>query len=128
MAQAHSSRTQRRPASLGCFGWLTIAVLPLLIYVFQLLGKVSSMASCVAGMLLVLKVVVELRHARPQHRPRSPRQPPAPLVRRASQEALAGCYFCGEVHALRPYPIGDGVRVGVCQHCHCSLNLSRRST
>ncbi len=118
----------RRPATLGCFGWLTIAILPLLIYVFQLLGKVSSVASCVAGMLLVLKVVVELRHARPQHRPRaqrSLRQQPAPLVRRAPQEALAGCYFCGKVQMLRPYAIDDERRVGACQHCHRTLFLSR---
>jgi hypothetical protein len=127
MAHAHSRHTSRRSASLGCFGWLTIAVLPLLIYVFQLLGKISSAASCVAGMLLVLKVVVELRHARPLPRPRSPRQPSAPLVRRAPQEPLAGCYFCGKIQMLRPYAIDDERRVGACQHCHRTLFLSREN-
>ena len=102
---------------------LTTAIFPLLIYIFQLLGKASNAASGIAGMLLLLKIAVELR----QHRLHVPRSRQTSRRRRAPQETLAGCYFCEELHVLRPYHF-DGLRVGVCQHCYRNLHLSRRTT
>ena len=125
-----SARTSRRSTSLGgCSRTFTIAILPLLIYVFQLLGKASNTASCVAGMLFVLKVSIELRQSRQQPCSRMPRstRPPAPRVRHSPQTALAGCYFCEELRVLRPYWL-EGMHVGVCQDCYHSLLVSRWAT
>jgi hypothetical protein len=120
-----SSRTSRRPAPLGCSRMLTIALLPLLIYGFQLLGKASTVASVLAALLFVLKVILELRQARQQPYPRKPRaRPPVSRVSRPAQTALAGCYFCEELRVLRPYRL-EGIRVGICQECSHSLLVSR---
>jgi hypothetical protein len=72
-------------------------------------------------MLLVLKVMVELRHARQQQKPLRL----AHQRRHTTQHMVAGCYFCGYMRVLRP-SILEGMRVGVCQKCAASLRLSRR--
>ena len=113
-----SNRISRRCAPLGCSRTLTIAVFPLLIYVCQVFGKASGMAATLAGMLVVLKVLIEWHQ---QHRLQSSRQP------RASQAPIAGCYCCQRVRVLHPYHI-EGIRVGVCSHCQRSLKRSRHWT
>lgn len=113
-----SNRISRRCPPLGCSRTLTIAVLPLLIYVCQVFGKASGMAATLAGMLVVLKVLIEWHQ---QHRPQASRQPRAP------QAPIAGCYLCQRVQVLHPYHI-EGMRVGVCSSCQCSLKRSRRWT
>ncbi len=61
--------SSHHPIPLVCTQTFIIAVFPVLIYVCQWFGKVSSAAGCLSGMLLVLKMMVELRHARQQQKP-----------------------------------------------------------
>ncbi len=121
------TRSSRHPIPPGCSPLLTIVVFPLLIYLCQQFGKFSSIASSLAGMLLILKIVVELRHHLQQSRSRMLHPRSASPARRVSQNTLAACYFCEERHRLHPYTI-DGMRIGVCQHCYINLRFSRQYT
>ena len=117
------ARSSHHPTPLGCTQTLIIAIFPVLIYLCQWFDKANSVATCLAGMLLALKTVVELRsaHQQPKH-PRVLHPRSAHLRRRVAQQTVAGCYFCEEVCMLQPDSL-EGMRVGVCQKCSTSLRL-----
>jgi hypothetical protein len=88
---------------------LTIVVLPLTIYLLQLLSKVCMLAALAAGALVVLKMLLELLGA------------PAP-ARRQQLPPRVSCHYC-QRHAvsLRPHPHPDhrlppGTQV--CESCY----------
>ena len=120
MSQTHRTPTPHYTPSKH-YSTLTIAIFPLAIYFLQLLGKASALAACAAGILVVLKVIVELQH---HHRASVRRPSPPPTLVRV-QAPLAGCYLCGELHHLRPYQM-EGQRVGICRHCHHCMAFSGR--
>jgi hypothetical protein len=125
MSQTHRAPT-RHYTTPGCYSTLTIAILPLVIYFLQLFGKASSLAACAAGVLVVLKILIEWLHAW-HHDSQS-----APLLRPTSrprlvqvQPPLAGCFLCGQIRQLHPYEV-SGHRVGICQRCHHCVAVTGR--
>ncbi len=114
------TQTHRTPTSH--YTTLIVAIFPLAIYFFQLLGKVSSFAAGAAGVLVVLKVIVELHHHHAA--PRSSRPAPAPALIQV-EAPIAGCYLCQELRHLRPSNVG-GHRVGICQRCHHCLSFTNQ--
>ena len=93
---------------------LTVVVLPVAIYVLQLLGKVSALAALVAGILLGLKVLLELLSTPASVRPFSSR-------RRRSTPSIQ-CHYSQRHHIpLRLHPNPDhrlpsGTQV--CESCY----------
>ncbi len=120
---AHPSRRAPRRTP-GCYRTLTIVIFPVMIYLLQLFGKVSILATCASGTLVVCKAIVELRH----HQAASSRQS-RPLPSRSLlvpvHAPVASCYLCQQVRQLRPYEIA-GWRAGICQHCHHWTLFSRQ--
>lgn len=122
MLQLRSHRTPT-PYYTGCYTTLTLAIFPLSIYFLQMLGKVSTIAAGAAGILVVLKVIIDWSYHRRQ---RSHQYDPSSQIAFVRVQApLAGCYFCKNMRPLRPYEVA-GHRVGICQHCHDCVGFTSR--
>ncbi len=119
----HSHRTQRQ-STTGCYHTLTVVIFPITIYLLQLLGKISLLATCASGALVVCKAILEVRHhhtaSRCRSHPHSPRSFLVPVP-------VAHCFLCQQRRQLRPHEIA-GQRVGICQHCYDWIAFSRQHT
>ena len=119
-----SPRIPRQHPTTGCYHALTVVIFPVMIYLMQLLGKVSILATCASGALVLCKAILEVRHHHASsHRQSHPLPSRSLLV--SVQAPVAGCYLCRQVRQLRPYEI-EGQRAGICQHCHHWTSFSRQ--
>ena len=130
MFQSH--RTPKQNFTTGsCYTTLLVAVAPIAIYVLQLLGKISTPAACLAGILIITKALVEWhvamrRLVHPQSNSlQSHKKPATQRVLVPYKAPVAGCYYCQRTRSLRAYPFEAGQKVGVCQDCYCTLEMSR---
>ena len=124
--------TTKKP---GCYTTITMGILPLAIHFLQLFGKVSTAATVVATILVILKVVIEY-HRHINSKPvvaLEQRNTPAYVASTAPvtpftlvpyHAPVAGCYLCQHHRPLRPYQIDATHRVGVCQDCYSTLEAT----
>jgi hypothetical protein len=112
---------KKRTATYHTF---TIVILPLALYVLQLLGMSSALATYAAGVLVLVKMMVEWRHQHQRPMPQTTAVPRSSLV--PAQAPLAGCYLCHQLRPLWPYQIA-GHRVGICQQCHHCLHFTQQA-
>lgn len=119
MFQAYC-QAHRTPTHYYTMRLLTLAVLPLTIYLLQIAGKVYGMASIAAGILIFIKVLIDLLASRPTaprptHTPRPTRRyqsPPCQLCQRANQ-----------ILVTHPF---DSRYLWICQDCDHCLSFSQQ--
>lgn len=99
---------------------LTLAVLPLTIYLLQIAGKVYGVASIAAGILIFIKVLLDLFASLPTHEHRT--HTPRPTRRYQSPP----CQLCGNANKiLVPHPF-DSRHLWVCHDCHSCMKFTEQ--
>ncbi|HZU00813.1 MAG TPA: hypothetical protein VFA10_14195 [Ktedonobacteraceae bacterium] len=117
---------KKRVAIANFYQTFTIVIVPVALYILQLFGMGSSLATYAAGVLVLLKILVEWRQ---QHQQQPAPQHAAPIARASlvpAQAPLAGCYLCHQLRPLRPYQIA-GHQVGICEPCHHCLHFTQQA-
>lgn len=113
-------QSHRTPTHYYTMRLLTLAVLPLTIYLLQIAGKVYGMASFAAGILIFIKVLIDLLSSLPvhEHRTHTPRRtsthqsPPCQLCQRANQ-------------TLVPHSF-DSRTLWICHDCHSCMAFTEK--
>jgi hypothetical protein len=116
-----STHSPHRQSTTGSAPILIIVILPLMMYVLQLLGKISLLATGASGILVVCKVILEMRH----HRAACHRQDYSFSPLALHQAPAARCFLCQQVRQLSPTRIA-GQRVGICHRCQNWTAFSRQ--
>jgi hypothetical protein len=92
---------------------LAVTLLPLLIYLFELLGKVSGIAALIAGVLLFTKILLDTLSI-----------PHAPVRQVKQRTRIVPCYLCQHTTS-QPIPCHvPGKRMLVCPNCYQSITFS----
>lgn len=121
-----SSHIPRRHSTSGFVHLLIIVIFPLMISAFQLLGKISIVATWASSILVVCKVILEMRHHRAACRRQSHLASPQPLLVPLQAPAPTGrCFLCHQVRPLHPFQIA-ALRAGICHRCQNWITFSRQ--
>jgi hypothetical protein len=102
---------------------LTLAVLPVAIYLLQQIGKVYGLASIFAGILIFVKILIDLMTALPVS-PSAARQT-APSPRRRIHQSPP-CQLCGNANKILVPHSFDSRHLWVCHDCHSCMKFTEQ--
>lgn len=114
-------QSHRTPTHYYTMRLLTLAVFPLAIYFLQMLGKIYSLAAVAAGILIFVKVLLDLlvSHSVPQNHS-------SPAPRRTLTHQSPPCQLCGNANKiLVPHPF-DSRHLWVCHDCHSCMKFTEQ--
>lgn len=117
-----SYQSHRTPKQHYTMRLLTLAVLPIAIYLLQVAGKVYGIASFVAGLLIFLKIFLDLIASLPAPAPRTH----APVPHHPYTLQAPSCHLCRQANKiLVPYIFDHHHHLWVCQECDHCLSFSQ---